>query len=121
MDEEVAAALLRVARFFPCPPVLPLPHPSALAGPLERAPVAVPASAAGRAAILPRGGAGRGGAGGRAFLAGDARYCSASSKTPRSFGATGLPWRILGRLCRLARLASLRHRVVVCACVEAGL
>lgn len=116
MDEEVAAALLRVARFFPCPPVPPLPHPSALAGPLERAPVAVPASAAGRAATLPRGGAG-----GRAFLAGDARYCSASSKTPRSFGATGLPWRILGRWCRLARLASLRHRVVVCACVEAGL
>ena len=59
MDEEVAAALLRVARFFPCPPVPPLPHPSALAGPLERAPVAVPASAAGRAATLPRGGAGR--------------------------------------------------------------
>lgn len=112
MDEEVAAALLRVARFFPCPPVPPLPHPSALAGPLERAPVAVPASAAGRAATLPRGGAGRGGAGGRAFLAGDARYCSASSKTPRSFGATGLPWRILGRWCRLARLASQRHRVV---------
>jgi len=54
----------------------------------------------------------RGGAGGRAFLAGDARYYSASSKTPRSFGATGLPWRILGRWCRLARLASQRHRVV---------
>lgn len=43
-------------RFFPCPPFPPVPHPSALAGPLQRAPVAVPASAAGRAATLPRGG-----------------------------------------------------------------
>lgn len=58
----------------------------------------MPASAAGRAAALPRGGregrraGGRAGGRtvGRAFLAGDARYCSASSETPHSFGATGL-------------------------------